>query len=222
MRPSYLYNEETDKTAYSYQNDYPVFVFLQSNLLCVCHIKLDKLYAMQNLFAFLHNTSLHKMLKTIFYDISVHRVWKKKHYCDVIMHGIASQITSLTIVYSTVYSDADQRKHQSSASLAFGTDEFPAHMASNAENVSIWWRHHMRRWWGDIIFQLEPMAAEVSTFKCIICIHNFIATCMTGYNSKIYHDTTLSSAFPTDIWNEIWHIDCLFSSLCKLTTNKSS
>ena len=32
---------------------------------------------------------------------------------------IASQITSLTIVYSTVYSDADHRKHQSSASLAF-------------------------------------------------------------------------------------------------------
>ena len=32
---------------------------------------------------------------------------------------MASQITSLTIVYSTVYSDADQRKHQSSASLAF-------------------------------------------------------------------------------------------------------
>ena len=31
----------------------------------------------------------------------------------------ASQITSLTIVYSTVYSDADQRKHQSAASLAF-------------------------------------------------------------------------------------------------------
>ena len=41
------------------------------------------------------------------------------HYNDVIMSLIASQITSLTIVYSTVYSDADQRKHQSSASLAF-------------------------------------------------------------------------------------------------------
>ena len=41
------------------------------------------------------------------------------HYGDVIMGAIASQITSLTIVYSTVYSDADQRKHQSSASLAF-------------------------------------------------------------------------------------------------------
>ena len=41
------------------------------------------------------------------------------HYGDVIMGMIASQITSLAIVYSTVYSDADQRKHQSSASLAF-------------------------------------------------------------------------------------------------------
>ena len=41
------------------------------------------------------------------------------HYNDVIMEAIASQMTSVTIVYSIVYSDADQRKHQSSASLAF-------------------------------------------------------------------------------------------------------
>ena len=41
------------------------------------------------------------------------------HYGDVIMGTIASQITSLTIVYSTVYSGAYQRKHQSSAPLAF-------------------------------------------------------------------------------------------------------
>ena len=41
------------------------------------------------------------------------------HYDDVIMTTIASQITSLTVVYSIVYSDADERKHQSSASLAF-------------------------------------------------------------------------------------------------------
>ena len=55
------------------------------------------------------------------------------------MGAIASQITSLTIVYSTVYSDADQRKHHSSASLAFvwGTGEFPTQMASDAEYVSI-------------------------------------------------------------------------------------
>ena len=44
---------------------------------------------------------------------------KTSHYSDVTMGVIASLVTSLTIVYSTVYSGADQRKHQSSASLAF-------------------------------------------------------------------------------------------------------
>ena len=50
------------------------------------------------------------------------------HYCDVIMGAMASQTTSLTIVYSTVYSGADQRKHKSSASLAFvwGNHRWPA------------------------------------------------------------------------------------------------
>ena len=46
-------------------------------------------------------------------------VYRYFHYDDVIIGAMASQITSLTIVYSTVYSDADQRKHQSSTSLAF-------------------------------------------------------------------------------------------------------
>ena len=41
------------------------------------------------------------------------------HYNNVIMWAMASQITSLAIVCSTVYSGADHRKHQSSASLAF-------------------------------------------------------------------------------------------------------
>ena len=35
------------------------------------------------------------------------------------MGAIASQITSLTIVYLIIYSHADQKKHQSPASLAF-------------------------------------------------------------------------------------------------------
>ena len=41
------------------------------------------------------------------------------HYSDTVMGAMAFQITRLTIVYLTVYSDADQRKHQSSTSLAF-------------------------------------------------------------------------------------------------------
>ena len=65
------------------------------------------------------------------------------------MGAMVSQITSLTIVSSAVYSDADQRKHHSSASLAFvqrihrGTGEFPAQKASDANSVSIWWRQHV-------------------------------------------------------------------------------
>ena len=41
------------------------------------------------------------------------------HYNDIIVRVIASQITSLMIVYSTLSSDAGQRKHQRSAPLAF-------------------------------------------------------------------------------------------------------
>ena len=41
------------------------------------------------------------------------------HYSDVIMSVMASQITCVSIVCSTACSGADQRKHQSSASLAF-------------------------------------------------------------------------------------------------------
>ena len=66
------------------------------------------------------------------------------HYSDVIMSAMASQITGVSIIYSTVCSGAYQRKHQSTASQAFVkelTVEFPAQRASSAENVSIWLRH---------------------------------------------------------------------------------
>ena len=71
------------------------------------------------------------------------------HYNDVMMGAMASQVTSLTIVYSTIYSGADQKKISKlrvtglCAGKSPGPGEFPAQMASNAENVSIWWRHHV-------------------------------------------------------------------------------
>ena len=43
----------------------------------------------------------------------------RTHYSDVILSAIASQLTGVSIIYSTASSDADQRKHQSFASLAF-------------------------------------------------------------------------------------------------------
>ena len=62
-------------------------------------------------------------------------------------YWMESQITSIMIVHSTVCSGSDQRKHQSSASLAFVGNSpvingFPAQRTSNAKIISIWWRHH--------------------------------------------------------------------------------
>ena len=70
------------------------------------------------------------------------------YYKNVTMGAIVSQITSLTIVYSTVHSGADKKKTSKLrfTGLCAGNSpvagEFPAQMASYAENVSIWWRHH--------------------------------------------------------------------------------
>ena len=49
------------------------------------------------------------------------------HYNDLIMRPMASQITGVSVVYSIVCSWVDQRKHQSSASLAFvkGIHQWP-------------------------------------------------------------------------------------------------
>ena len=66
------------------------------------------------------------------------------------MSPMASQVTSLMIVYSTVYSGADQRKHQSSASLAFvrGIHRWPVNSPTKGQwrgkkfpfdDVIMWW-----------------------------------------------------------------------------------
>ena len=70
------------------------------------------------------------------------------HYSDLIMGAMVSQITSLTIVYSTILFKhrAKKTSRLRVTGLCAGnspvTGEFPAQMFSNAENVSIWWRHH--------------------------------------------------------------------------------
>ena len=70
------------------------------------------------------------------------------HRNGVIMSTMASQITSHMIVYSTVYSRPRSKRISKLrvTGLCAGnspvTGEFPAQRASNAEKVSIWWRHH--------------------------------------------------------------------------------
>ena len=100
-----------------------------------------------------------------------------QHYSDVTMGSMASQITSLTIVYSTVYSGVDQRKHQSSASLAF-VRGISAQMASNAENVSIWWRHHEKR-----IKSTDIPYRNTTQEMQTVCIHSLGCTVPFIYKS---------------------------------------
>ena len=63
------------------------------------------------------------------------------HYSDVIMGAMASQITNLTIVYSTVYAGSKKTSKLRVTGLCVGnspvTGKFPTQMASNAEKVSI-------------------------------------------------------------------------------------
>ena len=70
------------------------------------------------------------------------------HHNDVMMRAMTTQLTSLTVVYSIVYS---RRRSKKTLKLRVtglcvgnspGTGEFPTQRASNAENVSIWWSHH--------------------------------------------------------------------------------
>ena len=70
------------------------------------------------------------------------------HYSDAIMSEMSSQITSVSIVCNRLFR---RRSKKTSELRVIGlcdgnsqvTGEFPAHRASNAENVSIWWRHHV-------------------------------------------------------------------------------
>ena len=103
------------------------------------------------------------------------------------MGAMASQITTLIIVYPTVYSGAGQIKHQSSASLAFcreftGTGEFPAQRASNAENVSIGWSHHDRLGAPNLLVKWVPELTQPIHAKQIVdlirifpCVYDHIA-----------------------------------------------
>ena len=99
-----------------------------------------------------------------------------QHYNDVIMSVMASQITRLTIVYSTVYSGAEHRQHLSSASLAFvrGIHRSPVNSLHKGpvtrkmfpfDEVIFWWRH-----FDDVIFCyfISIIAATLYAMSCYI------------------------------------------------------
>ena len=107
---------------------YDVLMVLIDSLACIIHADLLHLlfrYAICKSGHHVAHLRFHLIwLFLKFLEISLYAIWMQIymsiiHYYNVIMGAMASRITSLTIVSSTVYSDADQSKHQSSASLAF-------------------------------------------------------------------------------------------------------
>ena len=129
---------------------------------------------------------------------------------------MASQITSLTIVYSSVYSGADQRKHKSSASLAFVrgiqnspvTGEFPAQ---------------------------RPITRKVFPFddvimSCMHCSHCISELCDYMHGSRVwYRRETAKEAHFSLRWryNErdgVWNhqrFDCLLNRLFRRRSKKT-
>ena len=87
------------------------------------------------------------------------------HYGDVTMGMIASQITSLAIVFSTVYLDTDQRKHQSFASLAFvwGIHREPVNSPHKWSVTRKMFPFH------DVIMVISRMLRKICTRFVVLC-----------------------------------------------------
>ena len=94
------------------------------------------------------------------------------HYDDVIMGAIASLITSITSVCSTVYSDADQKIHQSSASLAFV------------------WGLHRDLWIPRTKGQLRGKCFHLMTSSC-----NFVNSSLPGLNGRHFAGDVFTCIF---------------------------
>ena len=114
------------------------------------------------------------------------------HYDDVIMTMLASQITSLTVVYSIVYSGVNQRKHQSSASLAFvweihrGPVNFP-HKGPVTRKMFPFDDVIMRFWWRYALL-IHSTRIRVNVFFCIktmpkVCIPGVNWVCSNNFGS---------------------------------------
>ena len=101
------------------------------------------------------------------------------HYDDVIMDSIASQITSLTIVYSTFHSGADQSKHQSSASLAFVWE------------IHRWPVNFPHKW---------PVTRKIFPLDDVIMIYGYLV----GVHILTHWDRDKIFHFPDDIFKSIF------------------
>ena len=109
------------------------------------------------------------------------------HYIDVFVTTMTSQITSLTVftqpfLQTQIKENIKAPRHWPLCGEITGTDEFPAQRASNAENVSIWWRHHVL-----LAFRHDTcVVCVVTTHMQAICLEQYLRFTMScvGYEIK--------------------------------------
>ena len=87
--------------------------------------------------------SMHIYPAKIWYGINLY--WIRSHYSDVIMSAMASQITGVSVV--CLFSHRSKKASKVRVTVCEGNSpvigEFPEQGASYAENISMWWRHHV-------------------------------------------------------------------------------
>ena len=113
------------------------------------------------------------------------------HYNGVIMSAMASKITSLTIAYS-----GHRPKKTSKLCVTGlcegnspGIGEFPAQRANNAENVSIWWRHHGISFpiWLDL--NCHVVSRYVQSLICSACIYMYLICTRMHMTCRYFHSS---------------------------------
>ena len=128
---------------------------------------------------------------------------------DVTMSAMASQITSLTIVYSTDYSGADQRRHQSSASVVF------------ARGIHLWPVNSLHK--GPVTRKMLPFDDVIRRYRhnsILICGPRSWTSSMLGRISCRYCDAW--QTWNIDNWTSILRntaLTCPFSMLTTVTPN---
>ena len=133
------------------------------------------------------------------------------HYSDVIMSTVESPITSFTNVYSTVYSGKRWKRSKLRVTCLWEgnslvTGEFPTQRASNAENVSIWWRHHVTH------IKLENRYGFWSQTGCVTVPGReaafLVARQRFPYRSRFnFSVTNMENMLPCNAICDIMHID---------------
>ena len=116
------------------------------------------------------------------------------------MGAMVSQITSLTIVYSTSYSGPDQRKHQSSASLAFVRGIHRSPVNSPHKGPVTWKRFPF----DDVITPTSP------------CFENYLNKAFMGYavcfhGSRKAEDFSIFSFAQVNEMIIFWEKRCVYS-----------